>query len=43
MRMMFVHVKNIAEPELVQIRTQAAAFREALQYDSTFAPPVHET
>jgi deoxyribodipyrimidine photolyase-related protein len=43
MRMMFVHVKNIAEPELVQIRTQAAAFREALQYDSTFAPPVLET
>lgn len=43
MRMMFVHVKNIAEPELVQIRTQAAAFREALQYDSTFAPLVHET
>ena len=39
MRMMFVHVKNIAEPELVQIRAQAAAFREALDYDSGFAPP----
>jgi hypothetical protein len=36
-------VKNIAEPELVQIRTQAAAFREALAYDSTFAPPVGTT
>ncbi len=38
MRMMFVHVKKIAEPELVQIRRQAAEFREALSYDGTFAP-----
>ena len=42
MRMMFVHVKNIAEPELVQIRAQAAAFRDALKVQvARLAPTKH--
>ena len=40
MSMMIRHVERIAEPELVTIRREAAAFRESLTYDRDFAPPV---
>ncbi len=40
MSMMIRHVGNIAEPELVTIRREAAAFRDSLTYDRDFAPPV---
>ncbi len=39
MRMMLTHVDAMPASELVTIRRQAAAFRESLAYDHTFAPP----
>lgn len=39
MRMLLKHVDAMDESERVAIRAQAAAFRDALAYDSDFAPP----
>ncbi len=38
MSMMIKHVTAMPETELVQIRSQATAFREGLEYDAAFAP-----
>lgn len=39
MSMMIRHVERMPEVELATIRREAAAFREGLEYDDSFAPP----